>query len=231
MTLSQIGDIVALISTLFVFTYLLGDFFPQRVANIVTIPYRLAVYIFAGLTAGFVAIVTYDSAIAPYLDQLQAPGGPIVFVLRIVPLIFVLGLLLPNFPPSLEFFNLFKRLALAFLIGAGAAITVVGVVSGTLIPLSVETGQSLGDGSDRVTLATGVLTIIGVAATLIYFQYGARRRPTGETVQNIFVRVLRGVGGIFIAIAFGVLYARAIASTLTVFTERIQFLLAQLFGG
>jgi hypothetical protein len=231
MTLMQIGDIVALIATLFVFTYLLGDFFPQRLANIVTIPYRLAVYIFAGLTAGFVAIVTFDSAIVPYLNDLQAPGGPVVFVLRLLPLIFVIGLLLPNFPPALGFFNLFKRLALAFLIGAGAAITVVGVVSGTLIPLAVETGQSLGDGTDRVTLATGVLTLIGVISTLLYFQYGARRTPTGQIRQNIVVRVLRGVGGIFLAIAFGVLYARAIASTLTVFTERIQFLLAQLFGG
>lgn len=226
MSISAIGDITALVLTLFVFTYLLGDFFPQRVANLVMIPYRLAVYIFAGLSAGFVAIITFDSAITPWLDSLQAPGGPLVFLLRIVPFVLALGLLLPNFPPRLELLNLFKRLALAFLIGAGAAIAVVGAVSGTIIPLTTDTGQSLGEG-----LLVGGITLVGVIATLMYFQYSARRRDDGEIRQNVLVRVLRGIGGIFIAIAFGTFYAAAINSTLVVFTERVRFLLTQIFGG
>lgn len=226
MSISAIGDVAALVLTLFVFTYLLGDFFPQRVANLVMTPYRLAVYIFAGLSAGFVAIITFDSALNPWLDTLQTGGGPLVFALRIVPLVLALGLLLPNFPPRLELLNLFKRLALAFLIGAGAAIALVGAVSGTIIPLTVETGQSVGEG-----LFVGAVMLIGVITTLMYFQYSARRRDDGEIQQNILVRLLRGVGGIFIAIVFGSFYAAAINSTLVVFSERLRFLLMQIFGG
>lgn len=223
MSLVQIGDIAALVLTICVFTYLLADFFPQAIANVVTMPYRLAVYIFAGLTAGFVAIITFDSVIQPWLTDLQQPGGPVVLLIRAVPLLLALALILPNGIPLI---SVLRRLALAFLIGAGAAVAVVGIVSGTLIPLTVEAGQSMGDG-----LLVGGITVVGVICTLMYFQYSARRNPDGTVSQNGVVRVLRGVGSVFIAIAFGTFYAAAIGSTLTVFTERMGFLLTQIFGG
>ncbi|MEM6530744.1 MAG: hypothetical protein AAF653_20775, partial [Chloroflexota bacterium] len=80
-------------------------------------------------------------------------------------------------------------------------------------------------------LLPGLISLVGVICTLVYFQYAARRRDDGEVVQNPLVRVLRTVGGIFIAVAFGAFYAAAIGSTLTVFSERLRFLLTQIFGG
>ena len=223
MSVAELGELAALVLTIFVFTYLLGDFFSGRLANIVTVPYRIAVYIFAGLSAGFVAIVTYDSAITPWLDSLQDPGTPLVLLIRFTPLILAVILLIPA---RFVIFNVFRRLVMAFLIGAGVAVATVGAVSGTLLPLTAQTGQSLNAG-----LLPGTIALVGVICTLAYFQYGARRREDGETVQNPLVRLLRTVGGIFIAIAFGAFYAGAISSTLTVFSERLSFLLTQIFGG
>lgn len=223
MTLSAIGDITALVLTIFVFTFLLADFFPPRIASVITMPYRLAVYIFTGLTAGFVAIVTFDSAIRPWLDDVQQPNGPIELLVRFTPLLLALALLLPNGIPLV---STLRRLALAFLIGAGAAVAVVGAVSGTLIPLTVEAGESMADG-----LLLGSITVVGVVCTLAYFQYGARRTPSGDVRQNPFIRFLRGVGSVFLAVALGTFYAAAIGSTLTVFSERLRFLLTQIFGG
>jgi hypothetical protein len=223
MSVAEIGELAALILTIFVFTYLLGDFFSGRLANIVTMPYRIAVYIFAGLSAGFVAIVTYDSAIAPWLDSLQNPSNPAVLLIRFAPLILAIILLLPA---RFVVFNVFRRLVMAFLIGAGVAIATVGAISGTLLPLTFQTGQSFNNG-----LVPGAIALVGVICTLVYFQYGARRREDGEVVQNPLVRFLRTIGGIFIATAFGAFYAAAIGSTLTVFSERLRFLLTQIFGG
>ncbi|MEL6148377.1 MAG: hypothetical protein AAFR56_02050, partial [Chloroflexota bacterium] len=74
-------------------------------------------------------------------------------------------------------------------------------------------------------------SLVGVICTLVYFQYAARRRDDGEVVQGPLIRIMRTIGGIFIAVAFGAFYAAAIGSTLTVFSERLRFLLTQIFGG
>ena len=223
MTLTDIGELAALVLTLFVFTYLLRDFVPQRLADVVTLPYRLAVYLFAGLSAGFIALITFDSALAPWLTDIQQAGNPLILLAQFVPLILALALLLPARVPVM---NTIRRLALAFLIGAGAAIAIVGAVSGTLIPLTLEAGRGIG-----ADLIPGAVLLVGVVCTLVYFQYGARRTADGDTRQNVVVRLLRAAGSLFIAVTFGTLYAAAISSTLTVFTERVGFLLTQIFGG
>jgi len=223
MTLTQIGELAALVLTVLVFTYLLRDFVPQRLADVVTLPYRLAVYLFAGLSAGFVALATFDGAVAPWLQTIQQPEGPLVLLAQLVPLILALALLLPARVPVV---NTVRRLALAFLIGAGAAVALVGAVSGTIIPLTLQAGRDVGE-----NLLPGAILLVGVICTLVYFQYSARRTADGQIRQNFLVRVLRAAGSVFIAITFGTLYAAAISSTLIVFTERVSFLLAQIFGG
>lgn len=197
-----------------VYTYLIGDNFL----------YRAAVYLFTGLTAGFVVVVTYDSAIRPWLNALQT-GGIGSYVLGLLPLLIALVLLPPVYglrvilPPL-------RRIALAFLIGVGAAVALVGAISGTIIPLALQSGQSVGDG-----WLVGTITLLGVITTLVYFQYSARRHADGTTHSGIITRTLSAIGGIFIAITLGTIYAAAVATTLTVFSERVGFLLTQIFGG
>ncbi|MFZ4815967.1 MAG: hypothetical protein ACOYL5_15630 [Phototrophicaceae bacterium] len=191
--------------TLFVYSYLIGDSFL----------YRWAVYIFAGLSAGFVAVVIWDSALLPWLDQIQGRGGLGWYIIGALPFIMALSLLLPPIP----IVGILRRLTLAFLIGVGAAVTVVGAVSGTLIPISVSVGRSVNDGWLR-----GIISIVGVVATLVYFQYSARRLPTGETRRPLLVRGLSNIGGIVLAITFGTIYAAAIGTAITVFSERAGFI-------
>jgi preprotein translocase subunit SecF len=71
----QIGLLVGFILTLMVFSYLLGD----------NILYRLALYVFVGLSAGYLTLVTVDTVLLPWLNQtvlasparhpLPAPSG------------------------------------------------------------------------------------------------------------------------------------------------------------
>ena len=56
--MEQIGLWAGFVLTLMIFSYLLGD----------NILYRLAVYVFVGLAAGYITVVTWDSVIWPWIN-------------------------------------------------------------------------------------------------------------------------------------------------------------------
>ncbi len=219
MDLEQIGLWAGFVLTLMVFSYIFGD----------NVLYRLAVYVFAGLTAGFVAVITYDSVLVPWWNSTLGPGIETQNISGIVfgalPLVFGALLLLK----PVRGFGWPGSMVLALLIGVGAAVALVGAVSGTLIPLTVETGQSISAG-----LVPGLISIVGVITTLVYFQYGASRGRDEQIRQNVLLRFLRSIGGAFLAFTLGSVYGAAIVTSLTVFSERVAFMVsfvAGLIGG
>jgi hypothetical protein len=218
MPVTELGLAAAVVLTLLVYSYLIAD----------TPFYRAAVYIFAGLTAGFITVVTWQSFLVPWLADLQDVQNIPELFIDAVPILLVAFLALRPLFVLRAFTTPIRRIVLAFLVGSGAAIAVVGAITGTLMPFAIQTGRSAGDG-----LLVGTLTIVGVISVLGYFQYSARRRDDGVVVQNPFVRGVRAIGAVVLAITFGSLYAAAIATALEVFSERIGFLIAQiaqLFG-
>lgn len=209
--MEDIGLFAGFVLTLMIFSYLLGDNFL----------YRLAVYVFVGLTAGYIAIVTVESVLIPWFDTTVGSGNAIEAGFGLLPVI--LGLLL-LFKTSSRLGRL-GNLGIAFIIGVGVAVALVGAIVGTLIPLAMETA----DASDSETF-DAVLIFIGVASSLIYFQYSARRLPTGEVRQTAPIRLIGTVGQGFIIITLGALYAAAIITSLTIFSERVGFLLSPILG-
>jgi hypothetical protein len=213
----QIGMAASLIFTLMIFSYLLGDNFL----------YRLAVYVFVGLAAGFVTMVTVESAILPWLQStvLNPNAGVPERAFGIIP--FLLGaLLLLKISPR---FGRLGNLALAFIIGVGTAVAIVGAVSGTLLPLADDTTRLV-----STDTANGVVMLLGVVSTLVYFQYVARRVPgqlatTGR--RGIFIQAVSAIGKSFIVVTLGALYGSAILTGLTIFSERIAFIIMRLNGG
>ncbi|MBZ0292676.1 MAG: hypothetical protein K8L99_08970 [Anaerolineae bacterium] len=210
--MEQIGLWAGFILTLMVFSYLLGD----------NVLYRLAVYVFVGLAAGYIVIVTWDSVLVPWLNGtiLRAGVGLGDIVTGVVPLA-IGALLLLKASPRL---GRIGSLALAFLIGIGTAVALVGAISGTLLPLVMATGTS-----PTVNSVNSLFMIIGVVCTLIYFQY-VGRRAAAMSVRNLPVQALAWVGQAMIVITLGALYAAAILTSLTIFSERISFILARIGG-
>jgi hypothetical protein len=220
----QIGLWGGFVLTLMVFSYLLGDNFL----------YRLAIYVFVGLAAGFVTIVTVEGVLLPWIRLTLQSGEPSGMALGAVPL--VLGLLL--LLKGTRRFNRLGNLGLAFVVGIGTAIALVGAISGTLLPLASATATGTGANggaeidADGVALLNGFIVVLGVVSTLIYFQYLARRtRGGGETRRGLVVRAVGAVGQGFIVVTLGALYGGAILSGLVVFSERIAFLLTRIGGG
>lgn len=210
----QIGLWAGFVFTLMVFSYLLGDNFL----------YRLAIYVFTGLTAGYITLVTVESVLLPWLrGTLLVSGGDIgVRALGLIPFILGLLLLLKASPRLGRFGNL----ALGFIIAVGTAVALAGAIAGTLIPLANVTGSTV-----ALDPLNGFLVSLGVICTLIYFWYLARRKPDGRVQRSLVLRSVSIVGQGFIIVTLGALYAGAILTSLTIFSERIAFILARITGG
>src|SRR5262245_9817782 len=176
-----------------IFSYLLGDNFL----------YRLAVYVFVGLAAGFVTIVTVDNVLLPWLrSTILSPTAPVPYrAFGVLPLLFGAILLLKSSPR----YGRVGNIAIAFIIGIGTAVALVGAIAGTLLPLVGQTSN--GVLTDPVN---GIIIALGVVTTLVYFQYFARRVPGGGVRRTLPIRFLSAFGQGFIAITLGALYGGAI---------------------
>lgn len=200
--MNAIGTLVGFVFTLFIFSYLLGDNFL----------YRLAIYIFVGVSAAFASIIMVQNVLLPVLL------GP-ERILLIIAIIFAVLLFLK---PSV-YGAWITNMGLAILIGVGAALALAGAISGTLIPLALETSTALVNNN----LLEASVLFIGVISSLIYFQYTGRKTASGSVQAVAPIQAIRLIGQAFIVITLGTLYGMAIISSLTILTARI----AVLFGG
>jgi hypothetical protein len=229
--LDLIAGWVSLVLTLFIFSYLLGD----------NVLYRMAVHVLVGVAAGYAVIVAIESVIAPWLDQTLGftldvflVGGDAkgrsdltltwLGVIGATP--FLIGaLLLLKFSPRYAHIG---NLGLAYIIGVGTAVAIVGAVAGTVIPLVREAGQAIND-----SVANGLIIIAGTITTMLYFQYYAVERG-GDIVRPRALRAVSAVGRGFITITLGALYAGAILTSLAIFSdvirEQLQFILDRVGG-
>ena len=210
----QIGLWAGFVFTLMIFSYLLGDNFL----------YRLAIYIFVGLSAGYIALVTVESVLLPWLHNTLLLSGADVGsrALGFVP--FIIGLLL--FLKTSPRLGRLGNLGIAFIIAVGTAVALAGAIAGTLIPLANSTSSAV-----ALDPLNGFLIFLGVVSTLAYFQYLARRKPNGQIERRLLSRAVGVVGQGFVVITLGALYAGAILTSLTIFSERIAFILARITGG
>jgi hypothetical protein len=193
--------------------------------------YRLAVHLFVGLSAGYAAVLAWQAVIVPELIApllgLGAPGASLAAVGgRLVwPILPALagGVLL-----VLKAARVSGRagtlLVLAPMVGVGAAVAVGGAITGTLIPQTQASFVSLlpaGAGDRLLELAVeGLFVVAGTLATLGFFYYGSRARPGDAGERPALIRPVAAVGQVFIGVAFGVMYAGAVAASVAIFAER-----------
>ncbi len=207
---------VAFILTLLTLSYLLGD----------NPLFRLAAYLFVGVSAGYVAVILLFEVIVPRLLSPLIFGSPAEKLLTIVPAVLSI-LLLFKISPRLTTLG---NPSMAFLVGSGAAVIISGAVSGTLFgqvrgaiqPFALsQNGSGLQAGSQ---LLGGLILLIGTVSTLIYFQFSARRKANQQTSRPAAIQIAAFGGQIFIAITLGALYAGILAAALTALIERFDFL-------
>lgn len=219
LTIGSLIDFIGLglgfLFTILIFSYLLGDnpFF------------RLAIHIFIGVSAAYVALVTINNVLIPRL---------------IIPLINgtqgerLLSLLL--FIPSLFLFTKATPLrkagnwSVAILVGIGAAAAVGGAITGTLFPQILGTINSVDPSAYAISTSrwdqaiNGFIIVLGTVTTLIYFHFGARETPGHSSERLPIIENISKIGKVFLAITFGALYAGVYLSSLAALVERLTFI-------
>ncbi len=214
--------IVSFVLTLMVFSYLLGDL--PLIGNL----YRVAVYIFVGMTAAFTLIVSYEGVILPYLQDIQnqstswtALGWRADITIFAAALLFGLLLLLK----PVKSLTWLTNSVFAVVIVVGASVGVVGALNGTLFPLLHATVALPDDlTADFNALVDTLLIFVGTMTGLYYFHYQVRARSDGSEEQSRVGRGFRHIGKAFLVTALGAIYASTLLTSLTILTERIGFL-------
>jgi len=207
--LDLITGFLGFIFTLMVLSYLIGD----------NPLFRLAIYIFVGVSAGYAATVAWQHVLWPKLFQPLLIGSMQQRLLLVVPSVLGLMLFAKLSPRAARLGNP----AMAFLVGTGAAVAIGGAVFGTILPQSLASinffDPSVG-GSLVERLFEGSIFLFGTISTLIYFQFSGRTNPAGSQRSRLLAGVA-WVGKLFIAVTFGVLFAGAYAAAMTALIERI----------
>lgn len=206
-----LSGLIAFLLTIMVLSYLIGDnpFF------------RIAIHIFVGVAAGYVGAVAWHQVIWPKLFR------PIIFgswgerLLAIIPLLLGILLLAKLSPNAAQLGNL----AMAYLVGVGAAVAIGGAVMGTILPQTMATANLFVAGSAGLgeRLFEGSIILAGTITTLVFFQFSARSTAEGPRRGRI-AQALGWLGQIFIAVTFGALFAGVYAAAMTALIERIHFL-------
>jgi hypothetical protein len=213
-----VGTILGLVLTLSVFSYIFGDNFL----------FRLAIHIFVGVSAGYVAVMAWYNVILPQLVLPLLAGDRILFI----PL--VMGvLLLAKVSPRLSGIG---TPVVAYLVGVGAAAAIGGALMGTIFPQVSATVNmfDLNNGFDAFIKSSIIL--LGTITTLLYFNFAGRAKQTaaapGDLLaqRGLVLEVLSWIGQGFIAVTLGALFAGIYAAALAALVERLDFIIRAFLG-
>ena len=210
-----IGLALGFLLTILIFSYLMGDnpFF------------RLAIHIFIGVSAAYVAIITINNVLIPRLIMPLINGSQGERLLSMI-----------LFVPSLFLFFKVTPLrragnwAVAILVGIGAAAAIGGAITGTLFPQILGTINSVDPSAYTVTTSrwdqaiNGLIIVIGTISTLLYFHFGTQDIPGQSDERLPFIEAISKIGKVFLAITFGALYAGVYLSALAALIERLSFI-------
>lgn len=202
------GLLTGLVLTLLIFSYVVGD----------NPLYRVAIHLLVGVSAAYAAVVITRQVVLPVLQNIgQNPADP-DNLLWLAPL-FLGALLILKWLPR---FSWLGNSTVALLIGIGAAVALVGAVTGTLWPqVTAVDGGAFFPGQGLVVAA---LTV----CTLLVFQFTGKRDTAGQWRQAGWQRGLAAVGRVVMTMTFGVLFASVLNTSLILLASRLGYYLTEL---
>jgi len=229
-----LGTWVAVILTLCVFSFLLGD----------NALYRVAEYLFVGVAVGYGAVVVLHNVIIPksllpVAEALsQGQWGQLFFLL--IPLTVGVLLLASSFqsPKSQQAWGSWLgSLGVALLLGVGTALAIGGALTGTLWPqvdATSDVTRYMTRYGPGLGLFSGLVVLVGTIGVLLYFRTSAPPYKTSRPLPSRLVQAWGHLGWWLLLIAFAAILATTFMSRLSILIERILFLLEsvpKLFGG
>jgi hypothetical protein len=218
MNWTTIGTIIALVLTVMVYSYLIGDSFI----------FRLAEHILVGVSIGWIFLQVLFSVLLPAFNSLQREitGGSLTtgtLLAYLVPII--LGVILLFRP--LRAAKPLTNLVMALVVGTVAALTLAGAVAGTIVPQVGATIIDLRKQTDPAGLIGTILMILGTFLALWYFNFTVRK-PQNEQVAvraNNIGAVTQLLGRWSLMLAFGAVFGAVFLTYFAALVDRVLFLL------
>lgn len=201
--------LVSLFFTLLILSYVVGD----------NPAFRLAVHVFIGIAAGYVAAIVLLQVIANKMILPLFLNNTTEKFVVVIPALFLGFFLLAKLSPRFEWLG---RPVVAFLVGTGAAAAVAGAMMGTIYP-QVKGSIDMFDLSKSPTVLLGsVFVLLGTIATLAYFQFTVFGKKALAGKRDLVANIIAVVGQVFIAITLGTLFAGVFSAALTALVDRIE---------
>ncbi|MGD2251673.1 MAG: hypothetical protein PVF70_02030 [Anaerolineales bacterium] len=214
------GMLTAGLLTVMILSYIVGD----------NPLFRFATHVFIGVTAGYAGAIAWHGVLKPGLvEPIMAQGvSALMQPSFLAPLVLVVLLLFKLLPST----SRLGAIPMAILVGIGAAVVVGGAITGTLVPQAMGAIDTLNPGAVAVqTGETGLervanvsILLVGTVSTLLYFRFTGFRKVNGRVLRTSLGKAVSTVGGLFIAVAFGAMYAGVLMAAIIVLVERVQFL-------
>ena len=202
-----VGLIIGILLTLFIYSYLIGD----------NPLYRISVHLLVGVSAAYAVVVVVRQLLLPIWQQVQADPAGADSVIWLVPILFLL-MLLGRRLPSVSWLG---NTTLALLVGVGAAVALLGSLTGTLWPQIV--------GVVPASPLQGIVIAILTICTLLAFQFTMLRpRSRGEWQPAMWQRSVTAVGRIVLTVTFGALFATLLSTGLILLAERLSYFMTEL---
>lgn len=214
----HIAGVISFLFTILVLSYLIGD----------NPLFRIAVYIFVGVSSGYVAAVAWWQVIVPRLIYPLAYGSVPEKAITAIPLLGAVMILMKISPRLTGL----ARIAMAFLVGVGAAVIIAGALSGTLVPQisAIINAFDMNAANARnisvvEVIFNGAFILAGTVFTLIYFHFGARPKADGSIRRLGLIEISAWIGRVFIGVTLGAIFAGVYAAALTALIERVSSLI------
>ena len=221
--MDSLDTVVAVLLTLFVFSFLLGD----------NALYRLAEHLFVGVAVGYAVVIAFHSVLVPRLflplaEGLEGQDWEQVS-LSLIGLLFGLLLLLK----PVRSLSWWGNLSVALLLGVGAALAIGGALFGTLIPQVTATGdvpRYLAVYGPALGLLSGIIVVVGTIGVMLHMTFGRGREGRLAALQDAVVQSWGGLGRWFVLVAFAAILATTFLSRLSLLVGRVQFVLDSVQG-
>jgi hypothetical protein len=187
--------------------------------------YKVAEHLFLGTALGYSLSLYYwqsiwPNAIAPVFAPAAGEERNMTVLIPMVLGLFVLLRIVPRL-------GWLSRYSFAVYIGGGVGIAVPTVLAGTFLPQLIDTmkplwtvgaaGNAGATGAIGWQVLTGLLTLVGVFATLLYFFYSLEHRGALGAVSR--------VGVFFLMLGFGASFGNTVMARISVLIGRFQFLI------
>ncbi len=195
--MSDIGTWLTAIATLAIYSFLYRD----------NPFYKAAEYLLVGLSLGYALVIALKTVLWPGLILPLAEGK----LTSIIPLIlgaFMLARLVRGW-------RKFSQISFALYVGAGAGIAIPAMLKARVLQQMAATITPL-------HTISGIIMIVGVCTTLLYFYFSRS--------QEGFFKPVSKIGMYYMMVFFGATFGYTVMSRVSLLIGRMEFLLGEWLG-